>query len=559
MSQATQIKKLSNKPLTVAVNDFLIVVDQAGTHYIVTIRRSEDLDESKSCRELNCVYNFILKHTKMTSVVKYISKILESTEEGGEKEEEEEKNVEEILQAEVVEHETEYVISPLGLSDTYYYLARDGTWYKVFYENGEIRLDSATVSSRKLVRVANPEQIFRSFPPPGINLNLSAHLEVDSLIRELRELISLYVDAEKKYINTAAVWALLTYVRHAFIFSEYLHIVKSQFGAGGTTFAHVVASFSARATANLIDPTPAVLFRLAHHYKPTLVVDEIREDALSKERLELNKLLVENAFDVRNIIPRLESLGSGRAIVAYRPYANLLIVDTALKFSNLSAQRRAWRVSIKRTERVTDFDAVARAAQDIVDKLYGFSMTFPLAAQRYIATYRSMQGVGALLALRDYMRAIDADTSVVDDVYSTIKQQLDDAYISASAIDPSARIISAVNEIVEDALYEFKQTNTAPAGWHVESDKCIYIYLDKLISRVRSKLLQLRQIDINIELDERGRPMLGPKTQRQWYVVESDVEHFLSLKKMRLLLKMHYGEDAVAYVNKNLVFRVCTE
>jgi hypothetical protein len=176
--------------------------------------------------------------------------------------------------------------------------------------------------------------------------------------------------------------------------------------------------------------------------------------------------------------------------------------------------------------------------------------------------YRSEQGLGALKALRDYMAVIKADTSIVDDVYNSVKQQLDDAYLSAPAIDPSARIISAVNDIVEDALTEYKQTNTVPEGWRIESDKCIYIYLEKLISRVRSKLLQLRQIDISIDIDERGRPVAGAagaKTQRQWYVVDHDVEHFLTLKKMRLLLKMHYGEDAVAYVNKNLVFRVCIE
>ena len=561
---STRIQKVSNKPLIIAVQNFIITVDAVGNNYIVAINIKSDGNEEtkhKVCAKLECVYNFILKHTKMVSAVKYISKILESTE-GGEKKAEREENIEEALQAEVIEYETEYVISPLTLSDTYYYLARDEMWYKIYRDDSELRVEPATVSMKRIVRVANIDQIFRSFPPPGANIDLDATLYVDELLTQVRDLISAYVETDKKYINIATVWSVLTFTRHAFIFSEYLQIAKSQYGAGGTTFAHVVASFSARATANLIDPTPPVLFRLAHHYKPTIIIDEVREDALNKERLEMNKLLVENAFDVRNLVPRLESLGNGKAIVAYRPFASLIIVDTSLKFSNLSAQRRAWRVAVRRAERVTDFDAVVRDAQNILDKLYSFGFVFPLVARRYIEMYRSEQGLGALKALKDYMRAINADTSIVDDVYRNVKQQLDDAYLASAVIDPAARIAAVVKSIADDALSEFVKSGVAPVAWHVDknNDKCIYIYLERLISRVRSKSMQLRQIDINVELDEAGRPVSHTKLQRQWYIVDNELESYLTLKKMRLLLKTYFDENSVTYDdNRNLIFRICAE
>jgi hypothetical protein len=551
-----RIRKLSAKDLKIAIDKYLVVIDRLEHGYLAAVYADND-EKSKFCKNVQCVLAFVHKVTENAKLVKYISRVLSA-----EERQEEVPSAEELMQEHVIEAETEYVVHPLGLSDTYYYLARDGMWYKIYRDDSGVRVEPAAVSMKRIVRVANIDQIFRSFPPSGANVDLDATLFVDELLTQVRDLISAYVETDKKYINIAAVWSVLTFTRHAFIFSEYLQITKSQFGAGGTTFAHVVASFSSRATANLIDPTPAVLFRLAHHYKPTVVIDEVREDALNRERLEMNKLLVENAFDVRNVVPRLESVGDGRTIVAYRPYANLVIVDTSLKFSNLSAQRRAWRVAVRRADRVANFDSLARDAQNILDKLYSFGLVFPLIARRYVEMYRSEQGLGALKALRDYMAAINADTSIVDDVYNNVKQQLDDAYLASAVIDPAARIVAIVKSIVDDALGEFVKSGVVPVGWHVDrnNDRCIYIYLERLISRVRSKAMQLRQIDTSVELDEAGRPVSHTKFQRQWYVVDSELESYLTLKKMRLLLKTYFDENSVTYDdNRNLIFRICTE
>lgn len=127
---------------------------------------------------------------------------------------------------------------------------------------------------------------------------------------------------------------------------------------------------------------------------------------------------------------------------------------------------------------------------------------------------------------------------------------------------PIAFFNAIVKSIVDDALNELAKSGVVPVGWHVDrnNDRCIYIYLERLISRVRSKAMQLRQIDTSVELDEAGRPVYNTKVQRQWYVVDSELESYLTLKKMRLLLKTYFDENSVTYDdNRNLIFRICTE
>ncbi|MGC9051982.1 hypothetical protein, partial [Pyrobaculum sp.] len=348
------------------------------------------------------------------------------------------------------EVEVEHAVYPLGLSDVYYFLS-DGGWRKIELQGASIFADAAEVEAPKWIVKNMPHAVYHLPPGDASLYKMDIIYETDELLRELRDVIYAYVSMVKKYLDVSATWTLLTYARHAFRYAEYLRIHKAGFGSGGSTAAKVVTMLSARGIKPLIDPSPASAVRLFHSVKGTVNVDEVRGE-LPEERVELLRLLVEGAFDVDNLTARVEN----GEVVLYSLYSNLVVVDTGLRYTSLSAERRAWTIRLTRdASRMTNLDAALEDAKKLAPRLYAWGLVFPIAARRYVEMHRHVQGLGALMALRDFLRA--SDPAIADSAYETVREQLEHAFATAVATDPIRRVLDAVQQLVEDAVQQIEQ------------------------------------------------------------------------------------------------------
>lgn len=445
------------------------------------------------------------------------------------------------------EAETEHMVHPVGqLSNVYYFFTAEG-WRKVeLTESGDVFFDAAEVSAKFAPHIVN----FLYHTPPSGAMDFSVLYETDALLEELVNMLSAYISARREYIQLAAVWSLLTYARHAFKFAEYLRIHKSGYGSGGTTAAKVISYFSARPLRQLVATTAAAFMRLVHVTKPTAVVDEVRDEELPQDMLNTIKLYIETAYDAEYLVARVVE----GEVKDFSLYSNIIVVDTSFKFTTLSAERRAWTFRIERdASKRVDLDAALEDAKNTAPKLYAWGFAFSLKAQSYIRKYRNMQGLGALEALYEFMTMANMDTSVVAAVRDLVAGQLNDAYESAVITDPVAKILSAVDEVVEEAVNIYRATGVAPEKWHIDDSGCLYIYLDTLRRMVAARFRRLHEITVHVEIDADQRTVETPR-QSQWYRVDKDVEPYLDLRKFLSILKVRHK---ISYAGRNAVLTVC--
>lgn len=531
-----QIK--SRKPLVLTYGEYVVRIDYGvgdADGFLVTITRDDRTVAKKYVTSLNAVVKLLAEKID-AKIADFANAQLNSIimrEESGE---------------DYFEAETEHMIWPLGLSSTYYFYTAAG-WRKAYVreEDGEPFFDGAYIRARFAPHVAN----FLHHLPPGDAMDFSVLYETDRILEELAAIFSAYISARREYIQLAAVWSLLTYARHAFKFAEYLRIHKSGFGSGGSTAAKVVSYFSARPLRPLVATTAAAFMRIVHVAKPTVIVDEIREEELSVDMLNMLKLYVETAYDSEYLVARvLEG-----EVKDFSLYSNVIVVDTSYKFTTLSAERRAWTFRIERdASRSTDLDVALEDAKRLAPRLYAWGMAFSLKAASYIKKYRNVQGTGAVDALVEFMSIAGLDTSVASAVRDLVRQQLSEAFELATVTDPVARILSAVDEVIEEAVDIYRATGVAPEKWHIDSDSgCLYIYLDTLRRIVASKFRRLHEITVHVEVDANQRTVETSR-QSQWYRVERDVEPYLDMRKFAAIVRQRYK---LAHKGRNHVVMVC--
>src|SRR5262245_46866617 len=90
------------------------------------------------------------------------------------------------------------------------------------------------------------------------------------LLRELRAAIEF---PRPEHAALVAVWALGTYFHRVFLTYPRLALTGER-GSGKSKLLTLLQAVSWNAMLHLT-PTPAVLFRLAHSYRPTLLLDEV--------------------------------------------------------------------------------------------------------------------------------------------------------------------------------------------------------------------------------------------------------------------------------------------
>ncbi len=545
MSQQQQcgIVKLRDTPLVVAlrcdnIDRYVVEVDEIDPKTARVIITSADGKRESKVVQKPRVFDVILNKTNELGLAKYVNKVIMSKEsdEG-----------EEISEPPV---RVDAAVWPLGVADAYYYLTREG-WCKIFRSDDGIDIVQADVEIPKWAPKA--EHVLNAvYHLPPCLLDLEAIYSTDEILEQIAQYIRAYVTMREEYVAVAAVWILLTYVRHALPYAELLFVRKSGYGSGGTTAAEVALMASARPVMTLVAPTPAPLIRLFHFLIPTVLADEYR-DEIRNEIAEMFKLVAESAYRRRNITVRLEE---NRPVV-YRLYANVIVVDTAFKMTSLSSARRAWIIRVERDpHRETDLDAAEDDAFALSYKLYSWGLVWPLIAHDYIK-YAHHQGLGAIRALKVWLEARGIKSRIVDMAYEVVSRQLTETYESAIITDPVRRIAAVIEDIVDEVKRSVQDTNIVPQGWHLSNDgNCVEIYLETLRRKVRERLRYLHEITVQYERDASGNLVESVK-QSQWYKIDPEIEPLLRELKRFLEILRTLNYNVVYDGNRNYKLRVC--
>ncbi len=218
---------------------------------------------------------------------------------------------------------------------------------------------------------------------------------LNDLAKEMKEVLKQYVVLPREeYYDTAASWAILTYMRWAAQYSELLVIRKPGFGQGGSTLLKTIKLLSARPLRTVVNTSPAAFYRIVDFTMPTIALDEIREDEVDEERLAELKLLAESAFDKENVVLRVED---GEEVTAFSTFANVVIVDSTDRFTTYSSERRAWTVVVKAAtpQRNYDMDEILKATERLRERLYSAGIALPAAFEEVWRRNAAVQGTGA--------------------------------------------------------------------------------------------------------------------------------------------------------------------
>jgi hypothetical protein len=107
---------------------------------------------------------------------------------------------------------------------------------------------------------------------------------------------------DQRWYSVVSVWAAATYLAPAFPAFPYLQLTGEK-GSGKTKVQDTLELVAFNAL-KVVDPTPAVLFRIVHALRPTLLIDEA-EQINSKEGQELRSI-IKAGYKAGASVPRVE-------------------------------------------------------------------------------------------------------------------------------------------------------------------------------------------------------------------------------------------------------------
>jgi hypothetical protein len=447
----------------------------------------------------------------------------------------------------VVRVETGEVVD--RITETYFH-TKDG--WRVFTQDGELReVYNVAEPMRSVVKAV------MHYNTPDVSKDVVR--EVSRIAREVREVVEQYVVLSEKYYDVVTAWIVGTYLRWAAPYAESLIIRKPGFGSGGSTLLKTVAALSARPLLPAVSTSAAAFYRVVDFLMPTVSIDEVREDEVSKEKLAELKLMTESAFDKFNRVYRVIE----GEIEIFSTFSNVVVVDTTDRYTTYSAERRAWTVVVRegQPQRLLDVEELLSETAALREKLYALGIALPTLYYDQFRKLTREQGLGMLRFLARAALALGGDASIFEAALQEVERQLQYAKQVAVLTDTKRMVAEALQKIIEDAKRELEMAATSPSNaaeiisivTPEDSEyKCGVIYLQRLIRELRRRHMEVVQVDTR-KLDHIH---YTASEVRYWFKIDKDVEMYLKPAKIKALL-MELGITLEVDQSRNYYVRIC--
>jgi len=286
--------------------------------------------------------------------------------------------------------------------------------------------------------------------------------------REVEAHIRSRMTASDTDIKFAAVFVAASYFFPIARYHPALVLGKPGFGTGGTTAAKVLASLMPR-PAFRVDPTWASLFRIAHVFRPTSVIDEIILE-LGEEALQKIRLYLIARYDRDIAVSRADE--GGARIASFKVFSNAVVVDPQGLVANLATVRRSPRITLypdpSRREIVSVEDEVRRPeVRRLTARLYALFLRhaadlkaeYDRAAEIFPCHGAVLQAFALLLVARRMGK------EYLDAVAAKIREWIDEMGVMHTIGDPTKQVLAKVLEDIEH-LEEYVRARSSPeTGW----------------------------------------------------------------------------------------------
>ncbi|MCC6020951.1 MAG: hypothetical protein LM577_06265 [Thermoproteaceae archaeon] len=259
---------------------------------------------------------------------------------------------------------------------------------------------------------------------------------------------------------------------HFFVVASYYPafvIGKPGFAAGGTTAAKVLAALMPR-PAVLLDPSWASLFRAAHIFRPTYLIDEVIME-LGDEALRNIRLYLVARFDQDMSVPRADD--GGARLGTYVVYSNAIIVDPQGLVANLAVVRRSPRVVLcpdpNRREIITIKKELEKPeVRRLAARLYALFLRhaaeikaeYDRVGEIFPCRGAVLQGFGLLLLVARRM-----GQEYLDAVAAKIREWVDEVGLMYVIGDPSKLVLAKVLEDIENLEAYVRARLSPETGW----------------------------------------------------------------------------------------------
>lgn len=207
---------------------------------------------------------------------------------------------------------------------------------------------------------------------------------------------------DERWYSALSIWIAGTYLYSAFPSYPYLHLTGEK-GSGKTKFQEI-AQQSAFNAIRVVDPTPAVLFRLVNALRPTMMIDE-SEKMNSDDAREIQSLI--NAGYKRGAsVPRVE--GEDRHIEFFEVYSPKCLAS--IRSLGAATEDRCISVVMSKPEQTDPrqnswIDSADPAWAKIRDGFYNLTLKHSREILQQLAATTLPNGK----ALPDWLRARDRE------------------------------------------------------------------------------------------------------------------------------------------------------
>jgi len=350
----------------------------------------------------------------------------------------------------------------------------------VYVKDGRLELSDITAPVRdEDAKIVYRPAVSSPLNVTGVQVHLPDFVDVleayretptfPDVAREVETHIRSRVTASDTDIKFATVFVVAS---HFFPIANYhpaLVLGKPGFGTGGTTAAKVLTTLMPR-PAFRVDPSWASLFRAAHFFRPTFVIDELILE-LGEEALQKMRLYLIARYDKDITVSRADE--GGARLSDYSVYSNAVVIDPQGLVANLATVRRSPRITLypdpNRREIVSIEEELRKPeVKRLSARLYALFLRY---AAELKAEYERVAEIfpchGAVLQAFALLLLVARrmGREYLDAVAAKIREWSEEVGVMHAIGDPTKQVLIKVLEDVEH-LEEYVRARLSPeTGW----------------------------------------------------------------------------------------------